>query len=694
MANSSLKERMTNLNRFSAFEKVGKSVETPVDFDVVIGSSPDRSKASLEEAQRNLNLPIDQLKWGLFWVASTSPAEEVALRNLNAGEISRAISILGKFSTWSAFLSYATLSLMRGDLKGSSRAISSLAKELRSPFLNGLGLETLKLTEEQIIDIYFEELSQSISQMEILKAFEGLSIYGYLQTKVAQRFADTLSTLISKANSCPAHDPEAQLQAGKELMHSARPLIKDLNQTGSKAVYGIMADKLAIQVLEHGITYYNETDDDEAPRKAMPLFEFAAQTAHGQIAKARCQENLNKLKEALDHMPPPAVKNDIIDIQQRLESFGDDTASAEASIRLLEDCAVSLGNIKEKRLLNHPLCVAVSTFIVRKALHSVIADVNNAMEVVNKASSSSTLYRRLNAAKEVLKAAWKATLLMEHFPIEPGSKEWFDKNKTLLMDLIQSTGIYTLSEMKYDETESPILTERERFERCVTKQDFQAYLKLYRHPRYAGTARKNIAEIERAEEEERLRKEEEKRRRQERERRKREEARRKREAEAALCTKINNSSSLDQLWALHAQCNTSTTSNALDERAWALCGDRKDYQSYLAHLPNGIHRAEAIKNARSLGEKLAGYVKGHIGWTIFLSLVLYSMVRAVMNEAPGVLGMLLFTMCFISAIAALVVLYSAYENGKDTKTRLVLFIVLGAIAVACGVGGVAVRVSI
>ncbi len=110
MANSSLKERMTNLNRFSAFEKVGKSVETPVDFDVVIGSSPDRSKASLEEAQRNLNLPIDQLKWGLFWVASTSPAEEVALRKLKAGEIARGISILVKFFTWSAFLSLAILS--------------------------------------------------------------------------------------------------------------------------------------------------------------------------------------------------------------------------------------------------------------------------------------------------------------------------------------------------------------------------------------------------------------------------------------------------------------------------------------------------------------------------------------------------------------------------------------------------------
>lgn len=197
LANSSLKERMANLNRFSAFQKVGKPIETLYDFDEVIGEKPIRTQEALEEAQRELNLPIDQFKWSLFWLVCTSSAEGIALKNLTAGNLDKAISILEKFATWSAILNYTTLCLIKGDLDAAATGIYLLCKEYRGQMLQGLGLEVLNISGEQILDLYFDELSKSVPQMEILKAFEGLPTYGYIQQKVSENLVATLTKLIS-----------------------------------------------------------------------------------------------------------------------------------------------------------------------------------------------------------------------------------------------------------------------------------------------------------------------------------------------------------------------------------------------------------------------------------------------------------------------------------------------------------------
>ena len=116
--NSTLKERLTNVNRFKAFDKVGKSVYTDVDFNEVLTIRPNRTIDNIERALQGLNLPIDQLKHAVFWFASTIPADEIALKNLADGKLEKARSIESKFSVWSSILNYHTISILTGDLKG------------------------------------------------------------------------------------------------------------------------------------------------------------------------------------------------------------------------------------------------------------------------------------------------------------------------------------------------------------------------------------------------------------------------------------------------------------------------------------------------------------------------------------------------------------------------------------------------
>lgn len=673
LANSSLKERMANLNRFSAFQKVGKPIGTLYDFDEVIGEKPVRTQDALDEAQRELNLPIDQFKWSLFWLVSTSSAEDIALKNLNAGNLEKAISILEKFPTWSAVLNCATLSLMKGNLGTAAIYISALSDEYRESLLKGFGLEVLNLSSDKILGIYFEELSNSFSRTEILKAFEGLPSYELIEQKVSKKLTDTLSKLISIAGSCDKDNSESNLRAGKKLMQSAILIINDLKRIGPDSTHEIIADKLAIQVLQNGINYYNNTDDEEAPRIAISLFKFANQTAVGQIAKDRCQDNFDIIKEAFDSLPPVEAKEDILNIKQRLDRFGDNTKSAELSIRLIEECAICLGNLKEKNLLAHPSCVAITTQIIRKALNSVIGAVNKAMEDVKNASSYGR-YSQVQATKNVLKSAWDATLMMEKLPIEDEARGWFSKNKTTLKGLLDDAGIHAINITNF-----VILTEPERFRNCKTKRDFQNYLGLYRFPRYAEIARKRIEEFERIEEEERKRQEEDNRKRQEAERRRK-------EAEVALCRQIEQCTTLDQLWGLHSKCGTSTTLNALDQKAWKLCHRRKDFKLYLEHLPNGKHKNEAIKNARNLGERVSDFFKKHKGWTIFIGIVLAVLALIGLIWGPEGYQIMLYVIGAIGAFAAWGGLSSALKDGRDVGTDLTILLIGGIVAVACFVG--------
>ena len=146
--NSTLKERLTNVNRFKAFDKVGKSVDSDVDFNVILNVRPNRSIKNIESVLRELTLPIDQLKQALFWLASSIPADDIAMKSLSAGMLEKARSIEKKFAVWSSILNYHTLSLLAGELDKAVTAFIELASNQKQQFLNGLGLDTLVISEE------------------------------------------------------------------------------------------------------------------------------------------------------------------------------------------------------------------------------------------------------------------------------------------------------------------------------------------------------------------------------------------------------------------------------------------------------------------------------------------------------------------------------------------------------------------
>lgn len=671
--NTPLKERTSNINRFKAFIRVGKSIESETDFSIVLGQSPIRTIITVDEACNDLNLPIERLKRAFFWFACTNQAEAIAFRHLSSGDINKAISIFEKFSSWSSLLNYHTLCLLGGELKAAIQTFAKIIEFQKGPLFESLNIETLNINDNEIYSLYYDELSKAYNPLEILKAAREILIEGHLLQQIVlksicDRYINQINNLIDDAASAVKTDAISNLHAGQILKKQASPILTKLRDICDENVsdYALIADKVALQILQNGIQYYNHTSDFEAARIVIPLFEYSKNIAVGHLAKSRCEDNYKTIKEAFEELPPTEIIDDIKAIEKILNKFNEDTKSALRAKELVINCAPYLGNIKEKCGLTHVAAIRISTQIVTKALNSIIADVNNALDSLNRANHLSKYTERTNV-KRVLSDAWEATLCLDKLPLHNNAQSWYTENCNKLKEFMNQAGVSTMRFSTFC-----IQTEPEYFHFCKTKTDYIKYLKTYPNARYKSIAQKRIEEFERKEEIER-------------ERRKKEEVKRQ-EARKRLIEEINASIRLSQLWVLQHQCSDNETLLLLDNKAWSLCKKRADYKEYLSHLPKGKHKVEAEKKSKTIGNKLIFFLKKHKGWVIFFSIIISILALIGIIWGPEGYQYMLYTIGVIGALAAWGGLSSIFKGGSDAGTDFAILIIGAIIAVACFVG--------
>lgn len=109
-ADASKKEITTNVNKFKTFLKVWKSISC--EFDNISGTSKiDRSVDSIILAEKAIELPIDHLRWTLFWFVNETPIDKIALNHIKSGHIDKARTIWSKVETISSLLNIVVLEL-------------------------------------------------------------------------------------------------------------------------------------------------------------------------------------------------------------------------------------------------------------------------------------------------------------------------------------------------------------------------------------------------------------------------------------------------------------------------------------------------------------------------------------------------------------------------------------------------------
>lgn len=498
-ANSPVKERVANHGKLNAFLKVGKEVSFPLDLPQYLPPIH-RTHETVKQAEAELTLPQDQLRYAQFWFLKVTPLDEIAFNHLLSGDINGAIDIWKKKDCASSLQNQAVCALIKGDYQSVLTTAHMLYAQYGQAFeAIVIGNENMASTESMAFD-FIDNLCDEVGVNAILPYVTDEDWKKHVMGKAIQPLIATIQSAIDLAKSSRGKEPALRYNAGVKLMNDTKSPLRQLQAylPTSDWQYQNIADKLGVEILQCGIDYYNKSDDEDAAYKAMVLQEYAESIVVGQLAKDRCKEIAHDLKGIISELPPVEVMANHKAIQLALMKFAEQPELIKNSIQLIKDCAPHILAIKEKLGSNNQYYLKISTKIVNSALRNVISEVNEAQN------------KDFPVLKEVLISAWRTQLYMDKFDLESTYREGrFKECRTALYDIIEKCKGFENSYMsgfyKYGcgwcnnldlfVSDVDLRTDDEFFASCSELVSYRQYLQKFPKGRHVSKAESKIEEL-------------------------------------------------------------------------------------------------------------------------------------------------------------------------------------------------------
>ena len=454
-ANSPTKERVANFNRLKAFVSVGKSMTFPLDLPSLLPSLA-RVTETLTEADARLALPREQLHYAQFWFLKVSPVDDIALNHLMEGNMANAVAIWEKKEDVSSLQNRMVCALIREDYGAALACADKLYPHYSSAFAALVLGKDCTVPLENLEFDFLDTLCEGVEARRLLTALPGERWRQYVGDKTVKPLLDSLYSAIETAKASRGKTAEERFAAGTKLMNDTREPLKQLVSmlSPSDLQYSMLADKLGLEILQCGIDFYNGSKNEEVAPRAMTLQSYAQSVVVGDMARQRCRENVDILQKIIDALPPAEVAFEHRLIREELEKFSLEPDKIRFSLTLLNNTRSWLSTIKQKLGANHPYYLRISTEVVSNALHNVIEEVNAAsLDVVTKIQLAQNLpfslhgydkYTLLENIKSVLREAWKATVLMDSFDMEPDfRRNRHDVQRSALKEMCAQAGVST-----------------------------------------------------------------------------------------------------------------------------------------------------------------------------------------------------------------------------------------------------------
>ena len=462
-ANSPTKERLANHNRMKAFLKVGKPVSFPLDVSQYL-SSINRSEASVADAEAKLTLPKEQVLYAQFWFVKTTPLDDVAFNHLFAGEIDKAEEIWQKRECASSLQNLIVCALMCGKY---AEAIS-LAGTLYSntQYINQLVAAVVGMGGNfNVSDLTFsfiDVLCDEIGTNKLLSFITNAIWKDYIKDKAVKPIINHIQDAIDVAHNSKGKGATARLEAGRTLMRSTKDMLSDLRRllSVSDIQYEVIADKLAQEILQCGIDYYNNTNDDDAPHNAMILQKYALSVAVGNLVKNRCKENVDTLEKV---GPEYAVRNEITFLMNIIKQLRSEGGHDKYSIifglghsisdvqGLVEKSIPYINRMKEKLGSSDDLYIKVTSAVVSAAVNAIV-------EIINMQQTLSL--GNADRLKPVISAAISAMGIIGNIDMDTKTSQYYNSNNSTLVSMNRrlnpsDDGACYIATMAYGDYEHP-----------------------------------------------------------------------------------------------------------------------------------------------------------------------------------------------------------------------------------------------
>lgn len=462
-ANSPRRDIISNKGKASAFLRTNRLVEFPLDLKGILPPLS-RTLDLMNEAEAHLAIAKEQIKYAQFWfLQKMSPLDDIAFNRLLAGNMAEAIEIWSKQDSLSSLQNKLVCYLIEGKHRAAVLTAEKLYEKFGDVYINKIDANcTLKMTGTELMHQFLESLGDEIGYQIIIGYITGGEAKAFIRSKAVGPLINKISSEVDKAKKVDHNDSGARIEAADKLVERTKEAFEQLKMILSVTdpQYQMIADKLGLEILQCGIDYFNNSNDNNAARIAMGWQKYAQSIVVGTIAKQRCDENVRILQKIIDELPPSEVIAEDKAIKAELSKYVRLPDKISYAIILLNNTKPHLQSIKKKLGATNKYYLKMSTQIVGNALHNVIEEVNKAQEPLNKLSellSDMDPYLRRsflsdsgldfdtirNELKSTLKEAWRATQLMDGFDLESGFKTRYNQNRTTLRSLCSQMGVST-----------------------------------------------------------------------------------------------------------------------------------------------------------------------------------------------------------------------------------------------------------
>ena len=340
-AGCSTKELNRRKSRAEAYLRVGKRLE--FDEDLYFSEHCHRNSSALDRAIQQLHDGRERMQHGLFWFTRGGALDGHALRLLARGKTSAAYEALARVgsrpvdaTTASSLNNLGTLSLLLGldppsseagprgrelrrdrilyGLRTKARLVGNLPEPDLVRFCAGLGDELAARDSGAVVEAFGESVKRaieeakrygvSVSGRELAEALDaGGPRLAPIKAELSSAAREEIERAIKDCEASGQRDPSGANDAARELQTVLEVQLPALARVISTDdyLYRSLADAGAEALVSTTTVYFNARAEDgdvslEVILEVLPMSEYAAEIACGEVARERAQNDVATLR--------------------------------------------------------------------------------------------------------------------------------------------------------------------------------------------------------------------------------------------------------------------------------------------------------------------------------------------------------------------------------------------------------------
>lgn len=323
LANASEREVVRQKSKISRSAGIGRQVDSELDFPFM--NTIDRTDLnSVNKAFSGIEQNQDKVSHSLFWFVKANTFDETAIKYLINGDKEKAVEIWDKVTNgkevtsknFSCFNNIGTLKLLSESQQEIKEGLEAKIKLIESPnfadFVHTVADQTYTIDNqkqaEKFVDDVLKQVKGKYSSSDTLNLFSNCN--GTTKKYLSQKFTEEpIHKIESQIETCKKKRKENKGNAyefGLKLYTNTKDelaLLKSVLGT-SDLKYKALADQLANEIMQCGIDYFNESQENNSRanylESSQKLTKLADSIAVGKMAKDRAKDSLATLEDMKD----------------------------------------------------------------------------------------------------------------------------------------------------------------------------------------------------------------------------------------------------------------------------------------------------------------------------------------------------------------------------------------------------------